>query len=39
MILKIDRVYNQHFRSYYFEAENTLGKVIHEVTLFHGKSV
>ena len=39
MILKIDRVYDQHFRSYYFEAENTLGKVIHEVKLSDGKSV
>ena len=38
MILKIDRVYDQHFRSYFFEAENTLGKVIHEVKLREGTS-
>ena len=39
MILKIDRVYDQHFRTYMFEAENKLGKVIHEVTLSPGKFV
>lgn len=37
MTLKIDRVDDQHFRTYYFEAENKLGKVIHEVTLSQGE--
>ena len=36
LVLLIDRVYDQHFRSYYFEAENKLGKVIHEVELLMG---
>ena len=36
MVLLIDRVYDQHFRIYYFEAENKLGKVIHEVELLMG---
>ena len=38
MTLKIDRVYDQHFTTYFFEAENKLGKVTHEVTLSPGES-
>jgi len=37
MILKIDSVYPQHFRKYYFEAVNTEGSTIHEIELLRDK--
>jgi len=33
MVLTIDKVFIQHFRKYYFMAENDLGKVTHEIEL------
>jgi len=33
MILKIDRVFIQHFTKYYFEASNSIGKTTHTVQL------
>ncbi len=37
MTLKIDQVDEKHFTTYFFEAENKLGKVVHEVTLSPGE--
>ena len=36
MTLKIDRIFKQHFRTYFFEAGNELGKESHEIELVRG---
>lgn len=37
MVLKIDRIFQQHFRRYYFEAGNSLGKEVIEIDLKRGE--
>ena len=37
MVLSIDRVFINHFREYYFEAENDLGRVRHVINLVRGQ--
>ena len=37
MVLHIDQVFDQHFHTYIFEAENPVGKVTHKVALTKGK--
>jgi len=37
MMLIINRVYVQHFKTYIFEAENAIGRVTHELSLEQGK--
>merc|ERR1712004_902704 len=39
MTLKIQRVYTQHFREYYFEARNKLGKSKHTLRLKNKESM
>jgi hypothetical protein len=36
MILTINRVYLQHFRTYIFEAKNAVGRVTREISLEQG---
>ena len=36
MVLTINRVYLQHFKTYLFEVENDIGRVIREVSLERG---
>jgi hypothetical protein len=36
MILTINRVYLQHFKTYIFEAENDVGRVTREISLEQG---
>lgn len=37
MTLKIEHVFPQHFRTYYFEAENEKGVSVKEITLRKGQ--
>jgi len=35
MTLQIDRIYPQHFRTYYFRAQNVIGSAEHRLVLGH----
>ncbi len=39
VVLQIERVYTQHFRTYVFEASNSLGRTTHEISLEEGEDM